>query len=201
MSQLSEGRPEPGLRERKKARTKATIQREAVRLFLDRGYDATTVEQVAAAAEVAPSTVFRYFPTKEDLVLTDDYDPLFIAAFRAQPPELSAAQALRAALRSSLGALSKEEFATQRERSKLVLSVPALRGATFGNLIDTMAIMKDLVAERTGRQADDLAVRAFAGAAFGLLLEVMLRWADDPDMDPAEGLDEAVAHLEAGLPI
>ena len=198
MSQLSEGRP--GLRERKKARTKATIQREAVRLFLDRGYDATTVEQVAAAAEVAPSTVFRYFPTKEDLVLTDDYDPFFIAAFKSQPPGLTPAQALRDALRSSLGALSSEEFAVQRERTMLVLSVPALRGASFGNLIATLAIMADLIAERTGRLADDPAVRAFSGAAFGLMLEVMLRWVNEPEMEPTEEFDKAVAHLEAGFP-
>ncbi len=198
MSQLSEGRP--GLRERKKARTKATIQREAVRMFLDRGYDATTVEQVAAAAEVAPSTVFRYFPTKEDLVLSDDYDPLFIEAFRAQPRELTPAQALRGALRSSLADLAPEEFAAQRERTMLVLSVPALSGASFGNLVQTMAIMIDLVAERTGRSPDDLAVRAFAGAAFGLMLEVMLRWVNEPGMEPIAAMDEAVAHLEAGLP-
>ncbi|MDR4215793.1 helix-turn-helix transcriptional regulator, partial [Bacillus paralicheniformis] len=65
--------PATGLRERKKTRTKTTIQQHALRLFKEQGYQATTVEQVAAAAEVAPSTVFRYFPTKEDLAVLDDY--------------------------------------------------------------------------------------------------------------------------------
>lgn len=87
-----------GLRERKKARTRKTIRTEAFRLFREKGYPHTTVEQIAAAAEVSPSTFFRYFPTKEDLVLADDLDPALIEAFQAQPPELSALTAfLRAA--------------------------------------------------------------------------------------------------------
>ena len=74
-----------GLRERKKARTRATIQKHALRLFRQQGYEATTVSQIAEAAEVSESTLFRYFPTKEDIVRWDEFDPLIVEAFKAQP--------------------------------------------------------------------------------------------------------------------
>ena len=75
-----------GLRERKKARTRASLREHALRLFREQGYQRTTVEQIAAAAEVSPSTFFRYFPTKEDLVLQDDMDTRMVEAFERQPP-------------------------------------------------------------------------------------------------------------------
>src|SRR5512135_2529883 len=87
-----------GLRERKKAKTRALIQQEALRLFREQGYSETTVEEIAAAAEVSPSTFFRYFLTKEDVVLYDVLDPILIKAFRAQPAGLSPIRALAAAL-------------------------------------------------------------------------------------------------------
>jgi AcrR family transcriptional regulator len=190
---------EPGLRERKKARTKAAIQAHAVRLFREQGYDATTVEQVAEAAEVATSTVFRYFPAKEDLVISDDYDPLVIAAFQAQPAGLTPIQALRAALRTAFTEMSPEDFAIQRERTILTLSVPALWGASLRNLTETMQLLTGLMAERTGRPGDDGAVRALSGATLGVLLEVMFRWSQSPDLDIPVELDRALGHLEAGF--
>ena len=88
----------PGLRERKKAKTRAAIQEHALRLFREQGYDATTVEQIAEAAEVSPSTFFRYFPTKEDVVAYDALDPLVMAAWRAQPADMRPIAAMRKAM-------------------------------------------------------------------------------------------------------
>jgi len=83
---LGAGPDQPcGLRERKKARTRASLREHALRLFGEQGYHATTVEQIAAAAEVSPSTFFRYFPTKEDLVLQDDMDTRMVEALERQP--------------------------------------------------------------------------------------------------------------------
>ena len=94
--------PQPtSLRERKKARTRAAIREHALRLFREHGYDATTVEQIAAAAEVSPSTFFRYFPTKEDVVLQDGFDDRMFEAFDRQPPSLTPIAALRVAMRET----------------------------------------------------------------------------------------------------
>ncbi|MEU1123645.1 TetR family transcriptional regulator [Streptomyces sp. NPDC005899] len=60
---------EPGLRERKKRRTYQAVSETAISLFLERGFDKVSVAEVAAAAEISKPTLFRYFPSKEDLVL------------------------------------------------------------------------------------------------------------------------------------
>src|SRR5215468_5989716 len=95
-----------GLRERKKARTRASLREHALRLFREQGYQATTVEQIAAAAEVSPSTFFRYFPTKEDVVLRDDMDDRLFEAFERQPASLSPLAALRAAIREGIATMT-----------------------------------------------------------------------------------------------
>src|ERR1017187_10508327 len=116
-----------GLRERKKAKTRGEIQAHALRLFREQGYDATTVQQIIEEAEVSESTFFRYFPTKAEVVLSDDFDPLITEAFRRQPPELSPVQALRAAFKSAFDELSAQEESEQQERMRISLSVPELR--------------------------------------------------------------------------
>src|SRR5690348_1119169 len=85
----------PGLRERKKQKTRWLIQEHALRLFNEQGYEQTTVDQIAAAAEISPSTFFRYFKTKEDVVLEDEYDPLLLRLLATAPAELHPVTALR----------------------------------------------------------------------------------------------------------
>jgi AcrR family transcriptional regulator len=189
----------PGLRERKKARTRAAIQAHALRLFREHGYDATTIEQIIEAAEVSETTFFRYFPTKEDLVLSDDYDPLIIQAYQAQPADLGPVAAMRGAFTALFAAMSAEQQAEQRERVALVLSVPRLRAAMLDQYAKAMQLLAAAMAERAGRRPDDFAVRTVAGAVVGALMAVMAAMADDPDADLAALIDEAIAHLESGL--
>lgn len=195
-TQPDQAKPVPGLRERKKARTKAAIQREAVRLFRDQGYTATTIEQIAEAAEVAPSTVFRYFATKQDLVFSHDYDLPFAMMLQSQSPDLTPIQAERRTISSMLEDIPAEELALQRERWVLIISEPELWGAGLGNMSRTMEIMSEQVAKRAGRGPDDASVRAYTGAVFGVMLQVSLEWARKPEMNFAVALDEALLFLE-----
>ena len=118
-----------GLRQRKKARTRAELQRHALRLFRDRGYAATTVDDIAAAADVSRSTFFRYFPSKEDVVLFDDVDPLMAEAFAEQPAGTPLLGALRIALRTAFSRLSPEKRELEEVRMDLVRQVPELAAA------------------------------------------------------------------------
>jgi AcrR family transcriptional regulator len=191
--------PTAGLRERKKARTRAEIQTHAFRLFREQGYDATTVRQIIEEAEVSESTFFRYFPTKADVVLLDDFDPLITEAFRRQPPELSPVQALRGAFKSAFDELSAQEESEQQERMRIILSVPELRAGMLDQFASAMGLLAEELAERAGRDRDDIAVRALAGAVVGVAVAVMFVMVDDPTANLAALLDEAMAHLEAGL--
>ena len=198
---VTEEQPAPGLRERKKARTRAEIQRQALRLFRERGYEATTIGRIAEAAEVSESTFFRYFPTKEDVVFWDEFDPLIFEAFRAQPAELGSIRALRGSIREAMARASATERAELRERLELLLSVPPLRATLVDRIHGPVRLLAEAMAERTGRRPDDPAVRATAGAVMGVGLSAMFAAADDPDADVLSLLDEGLAQLEAGLPI
>jgi AcrR family transcriptional regulator len=189
-----------GLRERKKAKTRAAIQAHALRLFAAQGYDATTVDQIAEAAEVSQSTFFRYFPTKEDVVLHDRYDPVLLAAFREQPAELGPIAALRGAMRSVFGSLPDEELEQERQRGALVISVPELRARTLDRTAGVLEEFMEAIAARIGRPPD-AAIRNLTGAVFGVCMAVLLTAVEDPAVDYIELMDEALAHLEAGLPV
>lgn len=200
---VEERLPEPreGLRERKKARTRAAIQDTALELFRRQGYQATTIEQIAELAEVSQSTFFRYFPSKEDTVLHDRYDPLLLAEFRAQPAELAPISALRRTLGAVLGALPTDELARERQRGTLIISVPELRAQMLDRLAGTLEPFKEAVAARTGRRPEDPGVEALTGAVLGVMIAVMLHASRDPAADYLELMDGALARLEAGLPI
>jgi AcrR family transcriptional regulator len=191
-------RPRQGLRERKKARTRFAIQQEALRLFREQGYGATTVEQIAEAAEVSPSTFFRYFPTKDALVLTDDYDPIMVEQFRAQPPELGAVAAFRAAFRETFTDMPQDQVDAAWERNALILSVPELRAGFADFMITSMSQVVGLIAERSARSKDDPDVVAAAGAIMGILLSSMLLGGKNMQ-EQLEVIDEQLGHLETGF--
>jgi AcrR family transcriptional regulator len=190
-----------GLRERKKLKTKAAIRKEAMRLFLDKGFDATTIEEIAAAVEISPSTFFNYFPTKEDVVFEDELDPLILAAFDAQPEGTTPIRAIRNAMLTVFGALTPEQDRVMRERMALMTSTPSLRSAMLSQFADMVNQIAALVANRAGGSPSDFAIRNFAGALLGVMMSALLTAAQDPKADLIEVADQALQHLEAGLPL
>jgi len=191
----------PGLRERKKAKTRAAIQEHALRLFREHGYEATTVEQIAEAAEVSPSTFFRYFPTKEDVVAYDALDPLVMAAWRSQPKELSPISAIRVAMREVAASMTQAQAQELLDRGRLLFSVPELRQAAISELLRSGAMVTEELASRLGRPADDFELRVFGGAIMGAMMAAMIPMLENPSPEILEMADRALEFVEKGMPI
>jgi AcrR family transcriptional regulator len=140
---------EPDWRQRKKAATSDRIRASALRLFREQGYDATTVEQIAAAAGVSHMTFFRYFPTKEDVALSDRYDPLIASAIAQTPVDWPLIQRIRAVLAQGLRLIYDTDRDTLRAQVQLIVSTPALRERQWaGQLATQQAILQALHADQ-----------------------------------------------------
>ena len=185
-----------GLRERKKQRTRRTVRSEAMKLFQRQGYAATTVEQIAEAADISPSTFFRYFPSKEQLVLVDDVDPIMIRAVESQPPELSPLAAFRSAIHDTFEQLSPQEWEFEQDRMRLIYDEPELRSVIMRETERNVDMIAGLLARRIGRTADDFEVRAFCGALIGAMMTAFGR--DGLDLDK---IDRIAEFMEAGMPL
>jgi AcrR family transcriptional regulator len=191
--------PRPdGLRERKKARTRAAIQQHALRLFLEQGYAETTVEQIAAAAEVSQSTFFRYFATKEETVLYDQFDPVMAESFLNQPADMAPLDAVRAAMTDVFARLPQEETDLEVSRMRLISAVPELRTAVMDQFSSGLNLLTSMLAERLGRDPSDFALRVWAGAVLGVAFAAFLH---TDGRDFATNMDRAFALLDAGLPM
>jgi len=159
-----------GLRARKKARTFDLIQSNGLRLFTEKGFENTTIEEIAEASDISVSTFFRYFPTKEDIVLYDALDPLLIDTFSKLPASLTPLQAMRQAMTVTFGSLSKGELTTLQQRQELIFKTPALHGKMLEELLRNIELTAMLTAQRAGIDPQSTAARSFAGAFIGVNL-------------------------------
>jgi AcrR family transcriptional regulator len=166
---------ELGLRERKKLRTREAIQREATRLFLEKGYGATTIEQIAAAVDISPSTFFNYFPTKEDVVFWDRYDPILASLITSGPAGETLSEAVFRALDHLSEALESErEMLTVRLR--LVMDEPELKGRAWSEMERSRDFLAAIFAAKTGRDAGDLQLRLVAMVILVASFEAVFDW-------------------------
>src|SRR4029077_4987383 len=186
-------------RSRKKAATKHAIKEHALRLFVQKGYDATTVEEIAAAAGVSHMTFFRYFPRKEEVVEYDEYDPLLEELVAARPPDEPPLVALHNAIRAGLEMI----LATEREelliRTRLVLRNPVLRSRNLLAQDTSRDLLARALAPRAGPAETDLVSTVQASAALGAIAPAAMAWVESDDADFIALIDTAFAALEAGV--
>ncbi len=183
-------------RSRKKAETRRAIQEHALRLFDEKGYEATTVEDIAAAAGVSHMTFFRYFPRKEEVVEYDDYDPMITEVIAARPPEESPLDALHGAIRSAIEAILPIDGPTILARTRLILRTPALRNRNWIAQQETVVVFATALARRSGAATPDFATTVQASAVLGVMNVVLTTWAESDHADLLGLIDDAFAALQ-----
>lgn len=164
------------LRERKKAETRRRIQEEAMSLFLAQGYEETTVGQIAAAADVSQMTFFRHFSSKDDVVVTDDYDPMMAELIRARPPDEHPVERIRTTILAGLEAIYARDRETILARTQLIQSTPALRARVLDNQRATEYLFASALDDPT-----DLPTRVLAAACVAALTTAVVEWAEYPE--------------------
>jgi len=194
-----------GLRERKKQRTRETIVRVAMDLFAERGFEGTTIHDIAASAEIAPRTFFGYFRSKEAVVF-HDFDAAFVAfsaRLHARPAGETAFVAMRAWLLDWIAEREDVLEAEDLARRRLVAATPTLEAHERANLARFEAVLAQAVAEDLDAPADSLRPHLVAAAAVAAL-DALGRHSEEDARKPAGEeavavLDEALAFLQGGL--
>ena len=186
-----------GLRERKKQRTRDAIVEAAFELFAERGFDGTTVADIAEAAEIAPRTFFSYFPSKDDVVFYDFEEGMEMVAswFREREPGTNAIDALRAGIADFPEEAGAEKLRKKRLRNRLVSENESLAGHAEhlrGKLCDLLA---EAIADDLGDAPDDLRPRMVAAAAAAAFAVI-----DDlPQAHSDQTIESLFAFLRGGL--
>jgi AcrR family transcriptional regulator len=194
--------PQPGLRERKKQRTRETIAREAHRLFVERGYHATTLPEIAEAADVSTRTIFAYFPSKEDILFSDfaQMKNGLAQALAERTEGKDALETVREFILSSHDA-GKSELDSQLHIC--VTSDPTLRSHLRARIAQLEEVIAPVIAEDLGAREDDARPQIVASsltAAFNLLAEQGTSkpkpWTPD---EVAAHIDPVFTFLRGGL--
>ncbi|HEY8547390.1 MAG TPA: TetR family transcriptional regulator [Acidimicrobiales bacterium] len=191
-----------GLRERKKARTRDAIVAAAIDLFETKGYDATTIDEIAEAAEVSPRTFFRYFDSKVDVLMgrKDEPEGDIPARLATRPPEEGPIEATRQVLHQELlSALTEDPLFVRQVR--IMLGTPSLLAMAREHFHEHLDEMAADFATRMDVPPDDYRAHVVASAVSNTLWTVVARWvADGSDAERlVEMLDEAFDLLATGF--
>lgn len=185
---------QPTLRAQRRAETQRAIQTHAVRLFRERGYDATTVADVADAAGVSPMTVYRHFPTKEDLVLVDQIGALVADRIAASPATRTLVGRIGGALVDAATALTGDDPESDGKfllaRTQLMISTPALRARHLDNQYLLQRAVVDALGDDVADPDAVFRAQAATSACLAALHTALVRWAED---DGRSALPELIA--------
>ncbi|WP_406365437.1 TetR family transcriptional regulator [Streptomyces sp. NBC_01546] len=196
---MSEGKGGPGgLRERTRRAVQAEIVATAMRLFLERGFEATTMEQIAGEIGISRRSLFRYFGTKEDIVLGDHAESgrVLQAALEARPADESPWEALRAALKALVESLpyAPDDFL---KITSMLHASPSLRGRQLEKRQQWIDLLVPDIARRLGPEADpmtEMRARALVACALACSDVAMETWVrSNGTVDMEQVFDEAVA--------
>ncbi|GAA1093300.1 TetR family transcriptional regulator [Nocardiopsis exhalans] len=184
-------------REQKRERTRNALREAAFRLFAEHGYEDTTVARIAAEAGVSHMTFFRYFPTKEDVVLRDDYDPLLEELIRAEPPDKPALRRVRDAVMSAVPAVYAREREALLLRSRLLLTTPALRSRMGESMDGSRSAFERGLSDPEAAAAPPMAARVVASACTAALATAITVWVEqDGETDLPALMEQAFDALE-----
>ncbi|MFF9808226.1 mycofactocin system transcriptional regulator [Streptomyces coeruleorubidus] len=185
---------------RPSATSRDELERLAFELFARKGFEQTTVDDIAAAAKVSRRTFFRYHASKNDLVW-GDFDSQ-LAGFRdllaACPPEVPMMDALRGAV-VSFNRFNPADVPWHRRRMELILRVPALQADSTLRYASWRSVVAAFVADRTGRPQDALLPRQVGYATLATCIAAYEQWLADDGTDLAELLDTAMRELQGGF--
>lgn len=195
---MTEPASEPDWRQRKKTATRDRIRACALRLFREQGYDTTTVEQIAAAAGVSHMTFFRYFPTKEEVALSDSYDPLIASAIARTPADWPVIDRVRAALVDGLRQIYDAARDTLFAQTKLIVATPALRERLWANQMATQQLILDALSVGQRDQRPTFEDKVTVAACLAAASTAILTWVDNngtPELpDLIEQAFDTIAH-------
>lgn len=187
------------LRRRKRIRTKQMVQREALALFASQGYTATTVDEIANAAAMSQRTFFRYFPTKEDVVLWDEYDEQPVTHLLADASIEHPIARMITAIRQMVSEAETKDRDLLLARIRLAVSMPELRARYMEQQLLLVHPLLEAIAERSGVDLDDLRLRVTIAALYATVMVSSERWLRLDGARPLVAiLDQALFDLAAG---
>lgn len=197
MSTLGEGRAPT--RGRPPSTTPQKISQVALELFTTRGFEATTMEDIAEALGVGRRTVFRYFPSKNDMVWGDFNWVLerLRSDLAAIGPDIPIMEAIARAAVSS-NHYEPDQLPELRNRLTLITTVPALQAHSMLRYAAWRNVIAEYVADRTGRSVRDLIPQSVAHAALGVSMAAFTCWVQDERQDLEENLRAGYAGLASG---